>query len=225
MTRARASIVALVVLLSVTGVTLTPGTAIAQESGDSSGLEGVLADSGESRLSLDAIVSGIGGAQDRAYWWFQKNAIPEFVKERYPSLSPDLPTATEEAESLSSYYNEHNATIEAYVNDRRDVSENHTVEITLHFDGETETRYLEVNSTNNSITNTKMVKTTNRSVDHTADLCHFAAESATEELRYFVENYAEPDKDVSTGYLGRLKGRYNKDVETTLYPSNGECGS
>lgn len=197
---------------TVTGVTISAPT-VAADGGDT-----LLGDVFEGDTSdkigdgFSAVWAGLGGARERAGWrvsnWF----------------GGDPSTASEEANGLASYYNANNATLEAWANSRKNWTSNHTVKITLHLDDETATRYLVATAEGGNITSSSMVKTTNRTADHSIDLCGYAADQANEELRTFTEEYASKDKDVDADLLGRMRGAYAQDVETTLYDSSGSCG-
>ena len=217
----------LVLALAVGPLGVSP---VAADSHDESGLSAVLdgpAD-GESVSAwaadgVRATWAAASGARDRAGWAI-RGYVPTTLSERFPSLAHTPPAATDEARSVTTYYNGRSEVLEAYANARASNWTDRTVAITWHLDGETATRYLVVNASEGNVTSSEIVETTNRTTDHTLDLCGFAAEQSQEELEYFVQTYAKPDKDVDTQYLARLKGRYGDDVETTLYPSGGSCG-
>lgn len=216
------SIVSAIVLVAVTGVTVATGTVAAD--GHETTLGAVLdgPDEDESTFSwasggTSAVWAGWEGGRDRAEWWVSNNLLPE-------SMAPDRPAATDEAEELTTYFNANSGTLEEYASSRKDWTSNQTVEITLHIGNETATRYIVATAQNGNLTSSEMVNSTTRTADHTADLCGYAAEQSKEELKHFVKEYAQPGKDVDTAYKARLKGRYNQDVETTVYPTNGECG-
>jgi len=214
-----ASAIMLVAAL-VTGVTFATGAVAAD--GHDSALGDVLdgPDANESTLGwasdgLSATWAGAQGAQDRAGWW---------ISNQVPALETETSTATEEARSVTTYYNGHNATLEEYASDRTNWTSNQTLEITWHLEDSTATRYLLANVSDGNVTSSRMVANTSRSADHTLKLCRYGAEQSQEELKYFVQEYAEDGEDVDAAYKARLKGKYNDDVETTLFPSGGECG-
>lgn len=212
------ALAALLVVATVTGVTFATAPAAAQS--DETVLSGVFdGDSSEQARALgSAVWSGIGASMDRALWATRNSWVGTSV------FGENTISASEEADGVASYYNANNATLESWINSRKNVSENHTVEVTLHIGDSSATRYVVANASNGNITRSEMVSSTNRTAAHSVDLCGFAAEQATEELRYFSENYASEEKDVDGAYLGRMKGRYSEDVETTLYNSSGSCG-
>lgn len=209
----------MLVAASVTGVTALAASPVAAADDDTL-LGGVLEgpDDDESRTEwalggASVAWSAAKGAQERSSWWF--GGLNPFADEP--------PGAAEEAKALTTYYNGNNATLEAYANERTNWTADHTVEITILVEDSEATRYLVANASNGNLTDTTMVKTTSRTPDETLTACGYAAEQSQEELEYFIQEYAEPNKDVDTKYLARIKGKYNKDVETSLYPSGGDC--
>lgn len=219
--------VALLLVASVTGVTFAASQPAAADQ-HTTVLGEVLDGPDDNESTTEWTVDGLsvawaaaGGAQDRAVWAISQNA-PDFVAERFGAQDQ---LASAEAESVTTYWNEHNQTLMTWSNDRGTFSENRTIEMTWHLNGETATRYVLVNVSDGNVTRAHMVESTSRSVTDSTDLCRFAAEQSQEELQTFVTDYAEPNKDVDTAYLARLKGKYGDDVSTTLYPSSGDCGS
>lgn len=156
------------------------------------------------------------GTTDRTQWWFTSQF----------GYGPDGPTAASEATNVTTYYNSNSEVLERYINARNDLSSNQTVAVTWHIGNETEQRYIvaTVDETTGNVTSSEMVAATDTEADHALDLCGYAAEQSREELERFVEEFAEPGKDVGTSYMAEQKGRYQQDVETTLFPSGGECG-
>lgn len=213
----RALVAIAVLLTGVTTAAIAP--AAAQSDSDDPVLSGAF--DSENATVRDVLSGGYAAAKaygDRIWFDLSGGVAGDAV----PFLARDATSAAEQATAVTTYYNEHNETLEEYVNSRKDLSRNSTVEVTWQLDGETATRYVVANSTGSNVT-TEMVSSTNRTVDETATVCGFAAASSYEELKHFTEEYAEPDKDVDAAYLGRLKGRYGEDVETSLYPSSGTC--
>lgn len=217
--------VALAVALTVTGVTFATAPALADHNADEPLLEGVFSDGGGSSSSaLDkassaytAAASTVDGLQARGWYWISSN-----LGDTVPMLAGDDTTASGQAKALTTFYRANNATLETYVNTRENFTKDHTVEVTIHLDGETATRYLLANESGGNVT-TSVVTSTSRTADETIELCGFAAASAHGELQHFTEEYAEPNKDVDAAYLARVKSRYGNDVETTLYPGDGSC--
>lgn len=207
----------LAVLLLVTGVTTGTAfvaTASAQDGG--SPLGEVLDCDSDSRLEQlqcagGAAYSGLMGAKDRTahslFSWFGED---------------DSPSAAERAEAVESYWNSHNESFERYGNKRANWSQNQTVEMIWKIDGKTATRYLLANETNGNVT-TRIVESTSRNATQHLHMCGYAAEKSYPELQNFYEKFVEPDKDVTESYLAKLGGRYKEDVDTSLYPSSGEC--
>lgn len=220
MNRSQIGSVCLAVALLVTGVTFATAPALADGS-DEPTLSGVFtgdADGDGSRLerassAWDSVTAGLGGARARAGFWLSENV---------DVVDGDETTAADQARALTTYYENHNQTLEAYVNARKNFSSDRTVEITIHRNGETATRYLLANASNGNVT-TRVVTSTDRIPDEDLAVCGFAAASAYEELTHFTEEYAESNEDVDAAYVARLKSRYGDDVETSLYPSDGDC--
>lgn len=210
---------AIMVVLLVTGVTLVGTTPVAADHTSNSGFGEIIDEDDSSTMSqaadgVGAILAGIDGARQRASF---------FSRQYVPLIDVETSSATEEADAVASYYNSHNATLEAYTNERTDLEKNHTIEMTWHLNGETETRYLLADQSNGSLTTSRVVNSSERTPTHTLEMCGYAADQSEEELRYFVTEYAEPNKDVDNSYRARLKGKYNDDVETSLLPSDGDC--
>lgn len=213
------ALVALAVL--VTGVTFAAVAPVAaQEEG--SVLEGVFSD--EESTTRQAAEAGWSAAKafgDRVSYALSQQ-VPDSVKESIPALDREETSSAEQASAVTTYYNGHNETLEAYVNSRSNISQDHVVKVTWKLDGETATRYILANSSNDNVS-TEMVESTDRTVDETVTVCGYAAASSYEEIKTFHDEYAEPDKDVDAEYLGRLRGRYGKDVDSSLYVTSGEC--
>lgn len=213
------------VAAAVTGVTVAASAGAAAQATNESDLEGVL-DPGDDLLSLDgleAAAAGADGLQARFRYWVSRN-LPGAVTERVPGLAPPETSAERIAISVTSYYNAHNETLDEYANDRGDFSSDYVVEISIHLDGETATRYLNATDHSGNIS-TSVESSKPGTVTESVDVCGFAAAHAHDELEVFVEEYAEPNKDVDKRYLGRLRGRYGPFVESSLYPTSGNCPS
>jgi len=126
-------------------------------------------------------------------------------------------TAAEAAQNTQETFNGNNTTIQAWVNNRTTASEDYDVlafEFTV--DGETSTVYLTSNATNDGYQNASMVDSTDRSVDESCTLENLAAQQADTELAAFVDDYAEPGKNVSRSYLAGLAGKYGGSVDCTF---------
>jgi len=201
------TLAALLVVATVTGVTFATAPAVAQSDtplghvfeGDTSEKAGD---------GLSAVWSSVWGYQDRAVW-----AI----------LGTKDRTASEEMSGAATYFNVNNETLISYANARRNFSSNETVEFTLHLNGETTTRHLVINATEGNLTRAEIISSTNRTATHVLEVCDYAADQSHEELETFTTEYAEPNESVDAAYLGKMKGRYGDDVETTLFPSSGDC--
>jgi len=126
-------------------------------------------------------------------------------------------TAAEAAQSTQDTFNGNNSTIESWVNNRTSASESYDVlEFTFEVGDETSTVYLTSNATSDGYQNASMVDSTERTVDESCTLEGHAAQQADTELATFVENYAEPGKNVTNSYLAGLAGKYGGSVDCTF---------
>lgn len=224
-THLSAVLAAVVVVATVTGVTALATPAAAQ-SDDSSLLGDVVGQDAPDFTDdpgawFSAGWSGLGGASDRALYWV-RTKTPGFLSERFPSLASDR-TAASEADAVAAYFNEHNATLLEYANQRANWSQNYTVELAWTLDGETATRYLVTNASDGNLTSARITSSTSRTVDHNVELCGYAAASSRDELQRFTEEFAEPGENVTPAYRARLGAKYGGNVETSLYPTEGDC--
>jgi hypothetical protein len=222
-------VVAVALALVVTGVTVGASAPVAADGESSSTLSGVLSpDADESATEwvgdgFDATIAGAQGAGDRAGWWVANNVVPESVLSTLGVGGNDSVTATEQARATAEVWNRNSATLDRYGNERVNWTTNETVAITWHVDDATATRYLEATVSNGSVT-TEMVANTSRNVTETVAVCGYAAEQSDDELAAFVDEYASAGKDVDAAFLAEMKGKYGSDVDTSLYPTSGECG-
>lgn len=223
--RISAVLMAAVVVASVTGVTLLATPAAAQTDGDSL-LGDVVGEDAPSFMddpkgwAKTALSAGDAASERFGYW--ARSKTPSFVSETFPALGNEK-TAQGEADAVQSYWNKRNATLLEWANTRKNWSENNTVELVWSLEGETATKYLEVNATNGNLTRAEIVTSTDRTVDHDVELCGYAAASSRQEIERFVEEIAEPDKNVTAADRARLGTKYSGHVETSLYPSEGDC--
>jgi len=199
---------ALLVVATVTGVTFATVPAAAQSETTLGDVLDGADDAG------GAVWSAIGGYQDRSWWWLSQQ------------MDSSDRSASEEVNGVATYFNANNETLIAYANERGNWS-NETLEFSLHMNGETEVWYVvaTANSSTENLTSARMVSSTNRTASEVLEVCGYAADQSHEELEYFVANFAEPNKSVDTEYKGRMKGRYGPYVETSLYPSSGDCSA
>lgn len=211
MNRITATVVAASLLI---GATLGAAPAVAQA--DGTAFDDVI-DTGEEN-GLDVAKAGyvfLSSSWERGKFWVAENSPLGTVEQ----------TADQEIATVANYYNAHNATLEAYVNNRTTLEQNHTIKLSLHIADTTATRYLEADVASGNVTSSRIVTSTDRTVTDRADLCGLAAEQAAEELEAFHDDYAAPGEDVDLEYLAKLRGKYGSDVDTTLVQSGGECPS
>jgi len=204
----RIALAALLVVATVTGVTFPTAPAFAQSDTPLGDVLGGETASEQAMSGLSATWEAIWGYQDRAVW---------------TTLAAKDQTASEEMGGVATYFNANNATLMDYANARRDFTSNETVEFTLRLNGETTTRYIVANATDGNLTRAEIITSTNRTETHVLEVCNYAADQSHEELETFTTEYAEPNESVDAAYLGKMKGRYGDDVETTLFPSDGDC--
>lgn len=212
-------ITAALVVALLTGVTFATAPVAADTDTDSV-LEGVLGDDDRSLADYaSAAAAGFSGASDRALYWIQTSSLGE----TFDSLAPEETSPAEEAAALETAWNANRGDLESYANARDNWTSDHVVEIVIRGEEATARRYLVATSSNGTVS-AEMVESTNQTVTDDVQLCGYAATQAHDELAYFVDEYAEEDEDVDAAYLARIKGRYGDDVETSLYPSAGDCG-
>lgn len=210
---------AAVLLALALGVTLvTGGVASTAAAQDDSEFTSVLGVDGEQGTTIAR--AAFFGSLDRFGFWLGQQT-PDFVADAMGQTDP--PTASGQADAVQSYYNSHNQTFLSYANERKDWSSNRTVKVTWTISEETATRYVVADAANGSLTRTRMVTATNRTVGDEVHLCGYAARQSRAELETFYDKFAEPNKNVTAAYVGKLKGKYNNDVSTTLIQSRNEC--
>lgn len=125
--------------------------------------------------------------------------------------------ATEAATDFKQEYNTHSGELETWANDRVDADTAADVlELTFEIDGEESTVFLVADVNGTDYENTSVVDSTNRSVDETCTLEDDAARNAADELDHVENEYVDEDRDIPSGYLGRLAGRYDGDVDCTF---------
>ncbi len=126
-------------------------------------------------------------------------------------------TAAEAAQNTQETFNGNNSTIQSWVNNRTSASDAYDVlRFTFEVDGETATVYLTSNATADGYRNATMVDSTSRTVDESCTLESHAAQQADTELAAFVDDYAEPNNNVSRSYLAGLAGSYGGSVDCTF---------
>jgi len=127
----------------------------------------------------------------------------------------DEELAKEDRADLQDAFNQNNATIETYVNDR--FGGNHSawnVIAVNHVRGDAEvTNYLVADVNNSTFVDARMVNSTDRTVDKEVTLEKMASDQAHEELARFVEDYAEPNTTVDADYVDQLAAKYGGNVD------------
>lgn len=212
--------VGLVVIVAaiVTGVTVAATPAAADA--DQGPLEDAFGEDASASDYADAATAAASGFAARASYAIGQYA-PGFVADLVGS--GETAEAAAKADAVAGYYNANNETIEAWVNDRTTVSSNYTVAVSWTLNDETTSYVLETNATDGNLTSSELVASSNRTTDEYVRLCGYAADQSPSELETFVNEFAEPNEDVTPGYLGRMRGAYGDDVETSLVASDGDC--
>ncbi len=201
MTRIIAS-VALATMLLLAGMT---GAVVAQEDEEDSLFEQLTGTDTDDEVTLgariDATNAALAGYQDRASY----TASTMSAKVTGEKTNADF--AEQYAQDTKATFNINNATLEDYVNQRVsvNVSEWDVIAIEHRVGDASSTVYLTASKNSGSFDNATMVNTTDRTVDHTLVLEENAAESADEELAYFVENYAADGKDIDRALITRMQ--------------------
>lgn len=217
-------LVGVIALAVVTGVTVAASsiaTGQQTETALDEVLDGPPANESTAGWALDGVTQGVKtfaagleGGRQRVGWWLTHSL---------PGMDSDY-NASEIAAETTAIWNANNRTLDAYGNDRRDWSENRTVRVTWHVDGETATRYVVANVSNGSVA-TMMTSTELREPTESVDLCGYAAVNSPDALEHFIDAYAEPGEAVDAAYLARMNGKYAGDVDSTLYATSGDCSA
>lgn len=133
-------------------------------------------------------------------------------------------TAEEYADDFQETFNKNNATLEAYASKRVDATEQYDV-YRLEFsdkEGGEATRYVVSTSSTGTFTNSRVVTQStfdglNRSIDYTVKADWFVSRNAADELQTFVDEYAEPGKNVTATYYATKKAKYGDGLESDLW--------
>lgn len=140
-------------------------------------------------------------------------------------FSGDSDTSAEAyADDFQETFNENNTTLEDYASERVDATEKYDV-YRLEFhdrDGNEVTRYLVSNGSDGEFSNARVVDQStfddlNRSVDYTIEADWYVSRNAADELATFVDEYAEPNKNVTTTYYAKKKAQYGDGLESDLW--------
>lgn len=184
----------------------------AQADGESEGVLGDLLADGDDEIGLvDAVLAFAAGVRAR-------------VSDLLDGVGNEW-SAEDAADDVAAFYNDHNASFEAWANDRATATtDDDVLELTFVGPDDRETRYLvaDVNATADEWANSSVVESTDREVDHWLRLCGPAARNAPDELNEFHDEFVEDGDDVSEGYTRRLAGRYAGNVRSDLLGHDAE---
>ncbi len=149
---------------------------------------------------VDAVTATLDGYLERAT--YSASSVQATL-----NGTSDAERAQTYATDATAVYNANNQTIEEYTNKRvtATVSEWDTIAVEFTVGEATATRYLVSEEQNGEFTHSEMVNDTTREVDRTLRLDEYAAESASEELSYFVEEYAAEDENVDASLVSRMQ--------------------
>lgn len=173
----------------------------------------------------ESLFEGIaGGAAGLAAEYIASftNRINKFLAER--SLTGEDGDAEAHAQEFKGEYNAANETIEGYVNERVNATEDREV-FALRFsdrEGGTATVYLVSEATPNGYENSRVVdeaefEDLNRTVDATFRFDWYASMEAAGEVRWLVRERAGNDEDLSGVDRFRLYTEYEPSIESDLW--------
>lgn len=188
---------------AVGGAAIAPASVAAQseEDDDGSFFDGLVSDDDDSFLASAG--KWLAGGTSGFSRWYAK------------TFGDDEGNATVYADEFAETYNAENATIEAYANERITADDQHDVFAVYFHDrkGNNVTRYVVANASNGDWTNSRVLtpsefNATNRTQDQYVSLDWYQSRAAAEELDEFVEEYAEPDENLSTTYRAKMLAKY-----------------
>ena len=148
------------------------------------------------------------------------------VSKRVAGFQTDETNASDDLQAFADVYNQHNASIEDHANERLPADENHTsIRLTCTDTEDREaTMYLigDYNSTSDAYENTRIVnestfQDTGREVDGYVDGDWYICSNGADELEYYVDNYAEPNEDLTKTYYADMMRKYASSVESDLW--------
>ncbi|WP_324662406.1 hypothetical protein [Haloarcula sediminis] len=136
--------------------------------------------------------------------------------------------ANEHAREFAREYNAHNETIEAYANDRLTADTDHDV-FALNFtdrDDGNATVYLvstvsDGNYTESEVLDEAAFDKRNRTVDQTVSFDWYQSRNAEDELETFVDDYAEPNEDITNSYRAKMLAKYGPP-ESSMWNATSE---
>jgi hypothetical protein len=173
---------------------------------------------------FDGLVSGEGGI---GAWLASQTG--GFSRWFASTFGDDEGNATEHADAFAEEFNAENATIEAYANQRLNADDQHDV-FAVYFhdrDGGNVTRYVVANASNGNWSNSRVLtpaefNATNRTQDQYVSLDWYQSEAAGDELDEFVEEYAEPYENLSTGYRAKILAKYGAPESSMWNSTEGD---
>lgn len=182
-----------------------PMGAAAQQS--DSGPLGVFDDTAEDASRMQQAGAAATAALDRVEYYLASQ-LPDAVPFVDGNSTEDVDT---HAQEITDEVNQHNASIETYINTHVSDSVNKTdydvVRLDLEdADGNERTIYAvsTVNSSTDNVSEMQVVNSTNRTVDYTLVLSDFASQEFSEDLQWARENYVSEDRAPD----GRIRGRF-----------------
>jgi hypothetical protein len=200
----------ILVIATVGGAAVAP-TAVAAQEEDGSFFDGLVSEEGG---SLGAWVAEQTSGFSR---WYAS------------TFGDDEGNATEYATQFAETYNAENATIETYANERLEADDQHDV-FAVYFhdrDGGNVTRYVVANASNGNWSNSRVLtpsefNATNRTQDQYVSLDWYQSRAAADELDAFVEEYAGPNENLSTGYRAKMLAKYGAP-ESSMWNTTEEA--
>lgn len=151
------------------------------------------------RTVISTVTASLSGLRDRVAYGAKAVVADEDAQ----------PSASEQAREVQSFYNTNNESFEAYVNNRTDAStDSDVIELRFTLNGETETKYLVADVSDGSYTNSQIVNSTDRTVDHWVELDGLAAADAPDDLEAFHDDYVAEDEDITQAYLSKMAAKY-----------------
>lgn len=136
----------------------------------------------------------------------------------------ELENASVWADRTQAAFNERNASIERWANDRFGGHTSRDV-VAVRFtdkDGGEEVIYLTANVSNGKYQNLTAVDNTSREVDYTFEFDWYLSKNAEAELIDWHEEFVEPEENLSRSYKAKMVAKYGDSVESDLWGDNVE---
>jgi hypothetical protein len=171
-----------------------------------------------------SMLDQVTDATDDAFWEGIQGRIAGWLNARWNYATGEQVSATEACGDLQATFNDHNETIQSYVNARTNASaDTDVLAITCvpneDDDDASEAVFLTADVTaNGTYANASIVDSTDRTADANCVLEEDAAVNAADELATFVEEFAEPGDDLSADFRTRLVSQYAGDVHCDGVP-------